>query len=55
MTNNKKNNGGRLAGRKKTAKISISIEPNVKEEFMSLLREQRKTTSVEIGLILRYH
>ena len=37
MTNNKKNNGGRPAGRRKTAKIEISIEPNVKGEFMSLL------------------
>lgn len=53
MTNNKKNNGGRPAGRRKTAKIEISIEPNVKEEFMSLLREQGKTASVEIGLWIR--
>lgn len=53
MTNNKKNSGGRPAGRRKTAKIEISIEPNVKEEFMSLLREQGKTASVEIGLWIR--
>lgn len=53
MTNNKKNNGGRPAGRRKTAKIEISIEPNVKGEFMSLLREQGKTASVEIGLWIR--
>mgnify|MGYP000077584886 FL=1 len=53
MTNNKKNNGGRPAGRIKTAKIEISIEPSVKEEFMSLLREQGKTASVEIGLWIR--
>ena len=53
MTNNKKNNGGRPAGRRKTAKIEISIEPNVKGEFMSFLREQGKTASVEIGLWIR--
>lgn len=53
MANNKKNNGGRPAGRIKTAKIEISIEPSVKEEFMSLLREQGKTASVEIGLWIR--
>lgn len=53
MTNNIKNNGGRPAGRIKTAKIEISIEPSVKEEFMSLLREQGKTASVEIGLWIR--
>ena len=53
MTNNKKNNGGRPAGRRKTAKIEISIEPSVKGEFMSLLREQGKTASVEIGLWIR--
>ena len=53
MTNNKKSNGGRPAGRRKTAKIEISIEPNVKEEFMALLRGQGKTASVEIGLWIR--
>ena len=53
MTNNKKNNGGRPAGRRKTAKIEISIEPSVKEEFMNLMRVQGKTASVEIGLWIR--
>lgn len=38
MTNNKKNNGGRPSGRRKTVKIEISIEPNVNEKFMNLLR-----------------
>ena len=41
MTNIKKNNCGRPAGRIKTAKIEISIEPTV------------KTASVEIGLWTR--
>ena len=37
MTNIKKNNCGRPAGRIKTAKIEISIEPAVKDEFMTCL------------------
>lgn len=53
MMNIKKNNGGRPAGRRKTAKIEVSIEPNVKEEFMTLLREQGKNASVEVGLWIR--
>ena len=40
---------GRPAGRKKTAKIEISIEPEVKKEFMQLLHTEGKTASVEIG------
>lgn len=50
MTNKKKSNCGRPAGRIKTAKIEISIEPAVKDEFMTLLRNEGKTASVEIGL-----
>ena len=53
MTNKKKNNCGRPAGRIKTAKIEISIEPAVKNEFMTLLSKKRKTASVEIGLWIR--
>ena len=44
---------GRPAGRIKTAKIEISIEPAVKDEFMTLLRNEGKTASVEIGLWIR--
>ena len=43
MTNKKKSNCGRPAGRIKTAKIEISIEPAVKDEFMTLLRNEGKT------------
>ena len=43
MTNIKKNNCGRPAGRIKTAKIEIKIEPTVKDEFMRLLRKEGKT------------
>lgn len=53
MTGKKKNNCGRPAGRLKTAKIEISIEPSVKDEFMNLLRSEGKTASVEIGLWIR--
>lgn len=53
MTNRRKNSCGRPAGRVKTAKIEISIEPEVKEEFMSLLRSEGKTASVEIGQWIR--
>lgn len=53
MINKKKNNCGRPAGRRKTAKIEISIEPVVKDEFMTLLRSEGKTASVEIGLWIR--
>ena len=53
MTNKKKSNCGRPAGRRKTAKIEISIEPAVKDEFMTLLCSEGKTASGEIGLWIR--
>lgn len=53
MTETKKNNCGRPAGRRKTAKIEISIEPAVKNEFMNLLRDEGKNASVEIGQWIR--
>ena len=53
MTETKKSNCGRPAGRRKTAKIEISIEPAVKNEFMSLLRDEGKYASVEIGQWIR--
>ena len=53
MTNKKKSNCGRPAGRRKTAKIEITFEPAVKDEFMTLLRDEGKTASVEIGLWIR--
>lgn len=49
----KQNNCGRPAGRRKTAKIEISIEPAVKEEFMDMLYLEGKTASVEIGQWIR--
>ena len=53
MTGKKNSNCGRPAGRKKTAKIEISIEPMVKDEFMDLLHNEGKSASVEIGLWIR--
>lgn len=46
-------NVGRPAGRRKTAKIEIAIEPEVKEEFMDLFHDEGKTASVQIGLWIR--
>lgn len=53
MKDMKQNNCGRPAGRRKTAKIEISIEPAVKEEFMDMLHLEGKTASVEIGQWIR--
>lgn len=44
---------GRPAGRVKTAKIEIAIEPEIKEEFMKLLSEEGKKASSEIGVWIR--
>lgn len=49
----KQSNCGRPAGRKKTSKIEVSIEPEVKEVFMQLLHQDGKTASVEIGRWIR--
>ncbi|MGN8781619.1 antitoxin [Acidaminococcus fermentans] len=39
---------GRPRGRKKISKIEVSIEPSVKEEFMTLLSNDGKTASGQI-------
>lgn len=44
---------GRPAGRTKTAKIEVSLEPDIKEKFMKQMRKEGKTASVEIGLWIR--
>ena len=49
----KQSNCGRPAGRKKTSKIEVTIEPEVKEAFMELLRNNGKTASAEIGQWIR--
>lgn len=46
-------NCGRPAGRKKTSKIEVSIEPEVKEKFMKLVRSEGNTASVQIGQWIR--
>ena len=43
------NKGGRPAGRIKTAKIEIALEPSVKEDFMTLLHSEGRSASVQIG------
>lgn len=46
---------GRSAGRKKTSKIEVSLEPEIKEIFMNILHKEVKTASVEIGQWIRAH
>ncbi len=48
MRESSKHCGGRPAGRIKTAKIEISIEPEIKEEFMQIMRNEGKKASIEI-------
>ena len=48
-----RNNGGRPAGKMKTAKIEIAIEPEIKEEFMEIIRSEGKRASIEIGVWIR--
>ena len=36
---------GRPVGRIKTAKIEIAIEPEIKDEFMELMRQEGKKAS----------
>lgn len=52
-TMEKQSNCGRPPGRKKTSKIEVSIEPDVKAEFMELLYKDGRTASVEIGHWIR--
>lgn len=52
---NKENNCGRPTGRRKTAKIEISIEPEIKNEFMEICYEEGVTASNRIyGYIREY-
>lgn len=48
-----RNSGGRPSGRMKTAKIEIAIEPEIKEEFMEIIRSEGKKASIEIGVWIR--
>ena len=49
----KYSNCGRPPGKKKTAKIEVSIEPKIKKEFMELVRSEGKSASVQIGQWIR--
>lgn len=53
MSNTGAKTYGRPCGKVKTAKIEIAIEPEIKEEFMRLLREEGKKASIEIGVWIR--
>lgn len=44
---------GRPAGRKKTAKIEVVIEPEIKENFMQIITNEGSTASVELGRWIR--
>jgi len=44
---------GRPPGKKKTAKIEISIEPEIKEQFMTRIHAEGKSASVEICTWIR--
>lgn len=50
-----KHAGGRPRGRKKIAKIEVSIEPDIKHKFMTYLKEEGKQASVEIGIWIRHY
>lgn len=47
------NTVGRPRGRKKTSKIEVSIEPEIKNEFMELLSTEGMTASGQICYWIR--
>lgn len=54
MSREKENkNIGRPAGRRKTAKIEIAIEPEIKDEFMTICYEEGKSASTQIYQYIR--
>ena len=54
MNGNKEiKNCGRPAGSRKTAKIEIAIEPEVKDEFMNICYEEGLTASTQIYQYIR--
>lgn len=54
MNGNKEiKNCGRPAGRRKTAKIEIAIEPEVKDELMNICYEEGLTASTQIYQYIR--
>jgi hypothetical protein len=52
-TDKEMRNCGRPAGRRKTAKIEIAIEPEVKDEFMNICYEEGVTASTKIYQYIR--
>lgn len=53
MNKDSKPCGGRPSGRVKTAKIEVTIEPEIKNAFMDILRAEGKKASTEIGIWIR--
>lgn len=53
MSNETIKHCGRPSGRLKTAKIEITIEPEIKDEFMAILKLEGKKASTEIGSWIR--
>lgn len=52
-TDKEMRNCGRPSGRRKTAKIEIAIEPEVKDEFMNICYEEGVTASTKIYQYIR--
>ena len=46
--NNNSNSYGTQRARKKVSKIEVSIEPEIKAEFMEMLHSEGRTASVQI-------
>ena len=46
-------NCGRPAGRRKTAKIEIALEPEVKDEFMTICHQEGRTASTQLYQYIR--
>ena len=44
---------GRPAGRRKTAKIEIALEPEVKDEFMTICYKEGMTASTQLYQYIR--
>ena len=44
---------GRPAGRRKTAKIEVAIEPEIKEEFMTICYQEGRSASTQLYQYIR--
>ena len=53
MNNDIETRCGRPPGKRKTAKIEIAIEPEVKNEFMAICYEEGRTASTQLYQYIR--